>query len=317
MVYSSALFCFFRDTVIKLLFVFFFISFNVCAIESGTDLAHPFYLLRPGQFSMSAQSGYFIEENEFDKAKVTQDLFEYDHFFYRLGSVFGVHGNRQVEINMEAQSNGTLYKRYSPGLNLPVQDVYYHGFHSVEVKLQQHFVTDSDKDGLMFQLKFKGSPLKGKETNNTYQGKDLALSLFWSHRHNQYRAYGEIHSEVLGKKIITQDNGDIETIDAYSQFGTMLGGQILNEKFWLEGIALFYLATDYNSRSRTYNRITDKGFVVGGKFLIGYYINPKTTLTIEHYRGGKNFNIVTESTTEATDYEIELQYSQLGVTWLF
>lgn len=301
---------------IKLLLGLLF-SFNLFAAEAVLDLAHPFYLLPPGKFTVFTRAGYFIEENEFEKAKVTQDLFEYDHVYYKLGSVFNLHGNSQAEINLEAQGYGTLYKKYSPGLNLEQQDVDYHGLHAIEIKLQQHLKTDSTKDGLMVQLKFKGSPLKGKETNNTYQGKDIAVSLYWSHRHDQYRVFGEILSEVFGRKKITQYNGDIETIDAYSQFGSMIGGQLLSDKFWFEGQALFYLTTDYNSRSRTYTRITDKGFVIGGKMLMGVYLTPNSNLTVEHYRGGKNFNIVTESTTEATDYEIELQYTQLGVTWMF
>lgn len=307
-----------QEIVIKFFaLVIFFYCLSVEASELLNDLSHPFYKVENNKYSFFLQSGYFVEENEFEKAKVTQDLFEYDHLFYRMGSVFNVHKNTQAEINVEAQSNGTLYKKYSPALNLPVQDVYYHGFHAIEIKLQQFLKTDSDNDSLMFQLKLKGSPLKGKESNNTSEGKDVAISLFWSHKHNQWRGFGEIKSEIIGRKKIIQSNGDLETFDTYSRFGSMIGAQWLGEKFWLEGSTLFYLTTDYNTRSPTYSRTTDKGFVIGGKILTGYFFNPKSSVTIEHVRSGSNFNIVTDSTTDITEYEIEIKYTKLGFSWLF
>lgn len=211
-----------------------------------------------------------------------------------------------------------MAKEYSTSFNIPKSYVQYKGFHAIEAFYQEHFETHDEKDKLALEIRFKGSPLKGKETNNTYQGKDIGIALLYSHLHNDdWRIYGDLRSTIIGKKKVTRYDGILETTDAYSQFGTMMGVQWLQSNYWFEANGLFYLTTDYISQSSNYSRVTDKGFVVGGKALFGYYIQPHITFTIEHARQGSNFNVITEDTTEEKEFEIETQYTHLGVTWLF
>ena len=309
-----------RGIVIKFscfLFAFLF-SISLQAKQLTPDLAHPFFLLGPGEFTVQTRAGYFLEEFEFEKAKVVQDKFEYKHNFYAIGSVIGLPGQRQFSVDFSFEDQGKADKIYAPATNLPQQKYSYKGFHAVEVVYQEHFNVADEDDKLAFEIRFKGSPLKGKESNNTYQGKDIAFALLYSHLHNnEWRIYGDIHSEVIGRKKVRKFNNEMETTDAYSEFGTLVGVQWLHNKYWFDINGLFYLTTDYNSRSPSYDRLSDKGFIVGGKLSGGYYITPTVTVVIDHVRQGSNFNIVTESTTDATEFEIETQYTQLGLTWLF
>lgn len=293
-------------------------SLSVQAMESSPDLAHPFYLLKPGEFTLSAKAGLFMEEHEYEVANVVQDLFEYNHNFYKLASRIGLKGQRQIGIELSATADGEVAKEYSPSFNIPKSYVQYKGFHAAEIFFQEHLETHNEKNKLAFEIRFKGSPIKGKEVNNTYQGKDIGIALLYSHLHsNEWRIYGDVRATIIGRKKVTRYDGVLETTDTYSQFGPMVGIQWLKDKCWFELNGLFYLTTDYISRSVDYSRVTDKGFVIGGKLLGGYYINPNLTFTIEHVRQGSNFNVITENTIEEKEFEIETQYTQLGLTWLF
>lgn len=298
--------------------LFFFLSSASFAAERPVDLTHPFYLLSKGEFTVEAKAGLFMEEFEFEKAKVVQDLFEYEHNFYHLGSIIGFSGNRQIGLEASFNDRGDLDKTYSPTLNLQTQNVAYKGFHALEVFFQQHFETDSEKNKLAFEVRTKGSPFKGKETNNTYSGKDIGFNLRYSHLHSDdWRIYGSIHAEVVGKKKIRKYDGELEVTSPYSEFGSLIGVQWLMGKFWMDLNGLFYLTTDYNTISSSYSRLTDKGFIIGGRFQMGYRLGPKTIVTATHQRQGSNFNVITEDTSQETEFEIETQFSQLGVTWLF
>lgn len=287
-------------------------------MEPTLDLAHPFFLLKPGQFTLHTKAGLFTEEHEYEVAKVVQDLFEYHHNFYKIGSTIGLPGQRQFGLELSATADGEVSKEYSPSFNIPKSYVQYKGFHAAEIFYQEHFTTDDSKNSLALEARFKGSPLKGKEVNNTYQGKDIGIAFLYSHLHdNTWRVYGEVRSTIIGRKKVTRYDGVLETVDAYSQFGTMLGFQYLKPKYWFEMNGHFSLTTDYISRSSDYTRVTDKGFVVGGKALFGYYLQPQTFVTIEHVRQGSNFNVITENTVDDKEFEIEMQYTQLGLTWLF
>lgn len=291
-------------------------SFSLSAQESGTDIAHPFYLLKADQIVLEVKNSYFEEEHEYEKAKVVQDLFENTHWSHQLSALFGLSGQRQVGFSLHALSNGKLYKEYSPSLNLPSENLNYHGLHAVEVYFQEHFKTESNKNKLAIEFHFKGSPLKGKETNNTYSGKDFSMSLHYSHLHNDLRFYGELKSQVYGRKKTKKFNGEIEIINSYSEFGNSIGLQWLKGDFWYEAELLFALTTDYHSNSLTYDRFTDKGFVTGGKLLLGYRLTPQSSVWVEHLRRGASFNVIS-GTANATEFEIETQYTQLGIKWLF
>ena len=288
------------------------------ASEDMPDLAHPFFLLQPGQFAFQTSFGIFDEEHEYEVAKVVQDLFEYTHNFYQIKSIIGLPGQRQFGLEVSATSNGELSKEYTSTFNIPKQYVQYKGLHAIEVFYQEHLKVENDKNKLALEVRFKGSPVSAKEANNSYPGKDISIAFVYSHFHDQqWRIYGDLRASVIGKKKNTRFDREVETVDAYSQFGNLLGLQWLNNKYWLEGSALFYLTTDYISRSSNYSRVTDKGFVIGGKLTFGYYLSPQTTLTIAHTRQGANFNVIAESTAEEKEFEIETQFTQLGVIWSF
>lgn len=308
----------FQSFMIKIFILFVSLMSSVYADTTPVELAHPFYLLPSGHFTIEAGGGLFMEEFEYEKAKVVQDLFEYQHNFYKLGTTVGFPYNRQLGIEASFNDRGDLDKKYAPALNLQSQDIPYKGFHAFEFFIQQHFEVDDQKNKLAFEVRGKGSPLKGKETNNTYSGKDISFSLLYSHLHNDdWRIYGKIHTGVVGKKKNRKYDGELEVTSPYSVFGSLVGVQRLMGKFWLDLNGLFYLTTDYNSVSPSYTRLTDKGFIIGGKLTAGYYLTPKFIMTLSHQRQGSNFNVITEDTSQETEFEIETQISQLGVTWLF
>ncbi len=305
-----------RNVIIKFLFLAL-LPLSLLAQEIDTDISHPFYLLKPGEIKLHAETRYFMEEHEYEKASVVQDLFEYEHWHHEVEVAVGLKGQRLLGASLSFLSNGKVSKVYSPTLNIPNGNISYQGFYSFEVYYQEHLKTESDKNKMALEIRLKGSPLKGKESNNTYSGKDVSIGFLYSHRHHDWRIYGDIHAEVIGRKKTWKQNGELETVNAYSQFGTLLGAQWLLGKYFIEGNALFYLTTDYNSTSLSYTRLTDKGFVVGGKFAVGYFLSEHSFVTLEHVRRGSNFNVIAESTTEATEFEIETQYSKLGVSWYF
>lgn len=282
------------------------------------DLAHPFFLLKPGEFTLQAKFGAFSEEHEYEVAKVVQDLFEYTHNFYQIESIIGLPDQRQLGLEISVLSSGELSKEYSSTFNIPKQYVQYKGLHAIEVFFQEHLKVENNKNKLALEVRFKGSPISAKETNSSYPGKDVRIAFLYSHLHDQrWRIYGDLRASVIGKKKITRFDREVETVDAYSQFGNLIGVQWLNNKYWLEANTLFYLTTDYISRSSNYSRVTDKGFIVGAKLIFGYYLSPQTTLSLTHMRQGANFNVIAESTAEEKEFEIETQFTQLGVTWLF
>ena len=305
-----------RNVIIKYLLLLI-VPFTLFAKEIDTDISHPFYLLKPGEIKLHAETRYFMEEHEYEKASTVQDLFEYEHWYYKIENAYGLSNGRLIGGSLSFISNGRLSKNYAPTLNIPDSRVSYQGFHAFELYYEEHFKADSDKNKLALRIKVKGSPLKGKESNNTYSGKDLSLGFLYSHRHEDWRFYGDIHADIIGREKTWKQNGEKETVNAYSQFGTLLGTQWLLGKWFVEGNALFYLTTDYNSHSASYTRLTDKGFIVGGKFALGYFLSERSFMTLEHVRKGSNFNVITESTNDATEFEIETQYSKLGVSWFF
>ncbi len=265
-----------------------------------------------------AENAYFEEEHEYEKAKIVQDLFEYTHWSHKFEALFGIKGERQAGISLQAVTNGKLYKEYSATLNIPKENFGYHGFHAIEVYYQEHFKTESDKNKWAVEFRFKGSPLNGKETNYSYSGKDFSMSLHYSHLHQDIRFYGELHTKVFGREKTRKFNGELEVVNAYSEFGNTIGLQWLKGDFWYEFNALFSLTTDYHSSSPSYTRLTDKGFVTGGKLLVGYRMTEKSTISLEHVRSGANFNVIADTANaNGTEFEIETQYSQLGVTWVF
>lgn len=296
--------------------LFFILSAPVFA-QTIPELAHPFHLLTKGQVELNLETGFFREEHEYEKAKIVQDLFKYRHYYSKIGSVVGLPDTRQVGLQIAFTENGRLTKQYSPSTSLSNDNLTYHGFQYFDFFFQEHLKTRDQKTKMAIELRIKGSPLKGKETNNTSQGKDISLSFLYSYDHKNWRAFGRLRSEVLGRKKIQKYDGHLEIINAYSSFGNLLGVQWLHDKFWLEASGHFALTTDYNSQSANYNRMSDKGFGIGGELLVGLYTSPTTTITLKHARSSLNFNIITAVFAENTEFEIEKEETQLGVTWLF
>lgn len=69
------------------------------------DLAHPFFLLKPGDFTLQAKFGAYSEEHEYEVAKVVQDLFEYTHNFYQIGAMIGLPDQRQLGLEISVRSS--------------------------------------------------------------------------------------------------------------------------------------------------------------------------------------------------------------------
>lgn len=287
------------------------------AATAVKDAAHPFYLLEKGKTSLSLLTGHYFEEEEYEKGGIVQDLFEKENMNYRLESLLGLEGKRQIGMNTEWESHGELSKVYSPTLNIPAQKNKYSGFHFYEFFLQEHLTTKNPKNKLAFELALKGSSIKGNESRSSYAGHDIALAYHYSHDHDEWRVYGNIRAEIIGDKNVVKSNGEREVINAYSLFGNKLGLQWMDDIFWADLSALFYLTTDYNSSSPSYTRLTDKGFVIGGRILLGHKLSSDSFLTLEHVRQSSSFNVITESTTEGTEFEIESELTRLGVKWYF
>ena len=287
------------------------------SITWASEHSHPFYLLQVNESQLKFRVGPLKEEHEFEKANVVQDLFQYEHWVQSVEGLFKLHNERQIGIGLEVLTFGKLSKDYSSTLNIPSQSLDYSGFHAVTFFYQEFIPTKNDKNKLAFEIRLKGSPLTGREKTNTYNGLDVSLSYLYSHQHDEWLVYGDLQADIIGSKRIRKDNGEIETINSYSRFGNLLGLQWKQKKFWVNLEGYFYLTTDYNSISPSYTRLTDKGFVVGGAILFGYEFNDKFYMTLSHDRHSSVFNIITESTTEGTEFEIETEQTILEAAWSF
>jgi hypothetical protein len=303
-----------------------FLSFIILLILqthvfAATDIAHPFHFLAPEEVEVTFRSGFFREEHEYEKAKVVQDLFKYKHYAHKIALLTpfltSFSGKRQIGFEIAFNDHGRLTKMYSPSTGFPNESFTYKGFQYLEIFYQEYLKTKDEKSKMALELRLKGSPLNGKETNNTAQGKDFAISFLYSYDHNEWRVFGKLTSEVIGRKKIQKFDGNREVINTYSKFGNRIGFQWLQNKYWFETSGHFALTTDYNSRSSNYNRLTDKGFGLGAKFLLGIHLTPELILTLDHSRESLNFNVITEVFAESTEFEIEKDETQLGVTWLF
>lgn len=296
---------------------FFIIILLFKSFAYADEQSHPFYLLKDNETQLRFRTGPFREEHEFEKANVVQDLFQYDHWLQSLEGVFKLHGDRQIGVGLEVLTFGKLTKDYSSTLNIPSQSIDYGGFHAANFFFQEHIPTKNDKNKLAFEIRLKGSPLAGEEKTNTYHGLDVSLSYLYSHQHDEWLVYGDLQADIIGGKSIRKENGEIEVINPYSRFGNLLGLQWKWNKFWINLDGHFYLTTDYNSSSPSYTRLTDKGFVAGGSLLFGYKFDNEFYMTLSHERHSSVFNIITESTTEGTEFEIETEQSLVEGVWSF
>jgi hypothetical protein len=305
----------------KTFFHFLFLLIIPLQVFASTEIAHPFHFLAPGETEITFRSSFFREEHEYEKAKVFQDLFKYKHYAYKIALLTpfltSFSGKRQIGFETASNDHGRLTKIYAPSTGLPNESFTYKGFQYLEIFYQEYLKTKDEKSKMGLELRLKGSPLNGKETNNTAQGKDFSISFLYSYDHNDWRIFGKLTSEVIGRKKIQKFDGNREVVNTYSKFGNRIGFQWLQNKYWLEASGHFALTTDYNSKSSNYNRLTDKGFGLGAKFLLGINLTPDLILTLDHSRESLNFNVITEVFDESTEFEIEKDETQLGVTWLF
>lgn len=289
-----------------------------CFADLGAaEKSHPFYLLDEKEIHLKAAIGLYFEEHEFEKAGVIQDLFENEHWSQNIEGLFKLHGPRQIGLGFSFQAFGKLKKEYSPTLGLPSESISYGGFHAATLFFQEHLQTKNEKNKMAIELRLKGSPLAGRERTNTYSGLDVSLSYLYSHQHDEWLLYGDLQADVIGAKKIRKNNGEKEIINAYSRFGNLIGLQWKQQKFWINLEGLFFLTTDYNSNSPSYTRLTDKGYVVGGTLLFGHTISPDLTITLSHTRHSSVFNVITESTTDGTEFEVEVEHTQLEGVWSF
>lgn len=303
----------------KLILFFFnlFIFQSLAIAADNIDISHPFHLLPYKKYELATKLSYYQEEHEYEKNKIVQDKFVYKNIFYKINLLTGLPEERQLDFSMTYTDRGRLDKTYHPSTGINNQSFPYNGFYRFELTFQEHLKMDNSKNKLAVEIYVNGSPFSAKETNNIYAGKDIALSLLYSHRHKDMRIFGKLTSKIIGRKKIQKFDQEKEIISAYALFGNQLGVQWLKEKYWFTLSTHFHLTTDYTSKSRNYNRLTDKGFMIGGAGAFGYLLKPNIKLFIEHNRESSHFNVINEDVNARTEFEIETEETLIGAAWLF
>lgn len=299
----------------SIIFVIFLFSPNLYAYSRFA-----FFHLNPNEQIFSIQSGYISSEIEYEQNNIVKSHYDAKYLRTEFGYSLGLPHDLMVQSTISAGAYGTQEKNHDSSLNISNQKNHFHGIQGFEFKLQRILPFTNQKTKYAFQLGSRGSLQTPKETNLAYGGFDIFMSLHWSHQHDTHYFNGNIKSEIVGRKKTKLQNGNKEVSDAYSVLGVQIGYIYTTSSSTPFGFSIephIYHTTDYNTRNPNFNRITDKGFIFGGKINFFKSIAPNLDLYFSHMRESYIFNVVDPTVSGEVDYEIERNETYLGFLWAF
>lgn len=290
--------------------IFFFLAFsNFTYAYSRFALMH----LKPDEKIFGIQTGYISSEVEYEHNELVVSHYDSKYLRTEISYAEGFSHDFMARLMISAGAFGTLEKTHDQSLTLPNQKIRFHGIQGFDFKLQKLLPFSNEKTKYTVQVGTRGSLQTPKETNMAYGGFDFHMSLHWSHRHEDHYFYGNIKSEIVGRKKVALISGDKEVTDAYSILGTQIG--YLYQFFSIT--PYFYHTTDYNTRTPYFKRLTDKGFIWGAEVKFFKSLTPNLDIFITHMRESYIFNIIDSSFDGEIDYEIERNETYLGFLWAF
>lgn len=269
--------------------------------------------LNNNEIALSLQTGYISSEIEYEQNDLALSHYETKYLRTEISYQQGYAHDLSAKLEISAGAFGKLKKTHNQSLNLPDEQIRFNGIQGFEFFVQKLLPSSNYKTKYSVLVGTRGSLQTPKETNLAYGGFDFYMSLQWAHVHNEQYFYGNIKSEIIGRKKTKLISGATEVTDAYSS----LGGQVGYLYEFFSVAPYFYHTTDYHTRNPNFNRITDKGFILGGEFKIFTKLRPNLEIYLTHLRDSYVFNIVDSSISGAIDYEIERKETYLGILWHF
>lgn len=249
-------------------------------------------------------------EEEYELNTVVQDERDYSHWLSALNVGFGFFDGLTIRIGAEMVYSGILRKTFDPSVNFQNQRILYKGPHAGTFSLQYY----SKKKDLAFELFTRSSVLRARETNASLGGTDAGMNFKYRHQIGHTDIFGKLFTIVEGKKRQRRFDGENEVVDPYTKFGNEINIRRNIKKFWVMLGGEFSLATDFVTRSRSYNRSSDNGFGVGGVFEMGWR-EPGWAIKVWHRRGSESFNVISEEPADQREFEIERQASAMEFSW--
>lgn len=288
----------------------FLIMIQVIPCVHATNVFNPLHVLTADEREITFTQKWRQSEEEYETGERILDERDYSEWTSAIGAGIGALDGLTFRIGAEFSYSGVLRKNFDSSLPFQNQHVQYSGPRQGMGSIQYY---SKDKD-LAFELYVNSSLLHAKDTNASIGGTDAGMKFKYRHQIGHTDIYGELFTEVEGKKRLWRIDGDVETVDPYTKFGNNIFFRRNFEKLWVMLGGHFLLATDYITRSNNYNRTTDNGFGVGGIFELGWR-EVDWGVRVWHQRSSKSFNVISENINEIKEFEIEQQVSGLELSW--
>lgn len=281
-----------------------------CEAVFATAVYNPLGALVGGEREFSIAQKWLQQEREYEGNAVILDERDYSSWATSLGIGLGIWRGFSARVETEFTYNGELKKSFASSVPLSNQSIKYSGPSFVGLQLQYY----SARKDLVFEVFGKTYVERARERNSSIGSTNGGMGLKYLHHIDQLSVYGRAFVQVNGKRRIFRVDGEREITDPYTKFGNELNFRYDFSNIWLTLGGHFLLATDFVTRSASYNRSSDKGFGVGGIFEVGYH-NKSWGLRAWHKRSSEVFNVIPEESSEQREFEIEDQNSGVELTW--
>lgn len=281
------------------------------ALALTSEVFNPLGILVGGEREFSIAQKWLQQEREYEGSTRILDERDYSSWATNIALGLGVWRGFSIKVDTEFAYGGELRKSFDPALGFANQRIRYSGLRWLGLNLQYY----SNRKNLVFELYGKSYLFnKARERNASIGGSDAGFALKYLHDLKLLTMHGRLFTEVNGKKRTFRVDGEREIVDPYTKFGNEINFRYSFSHIWLSLGGHFLLATDFVTRSPSYNRSSDKGFGVGGIFEIGYQ-NKSWGARIWHKRSSEVFNVIPEESSEQREFEIEDQNSGVELLW--
>ena len=307
--------------------VFNFIIFITLSLIShryvfGLSIDHPYFIpnFKDSILTIGAGNGHREIEYENAGSKIDDQIYKFNEShlnyvvspwdFLALGLRLSYDFDREYELKFGESSS-----RFGED---PVQSSS-SGLLDPELFFIYEFIPF--KDSWSQQLVIGGNPfdIKEKPGKNYRGGNDVFVEYRFSKRREDGYMYGKLFSNYYGKKR-TFLPGDTRAtkVESFTEVGLQLGYLFKSyEKvsFLLEGV--FALSSDYNIETPELTRTADKGFIIGGKIGVNYFLSSKTYVQVTFDKSSYIYNATNEDLDQDIDYEFENYTLNFNFSYLF
>lgn len=281
-----------------------------CSNIIASEIHNPLGVLVGGEREFTIAQKWLQQEREYEGNSGILDERDYASWATNVGIGFGIWRGFSVKAKTEFTFSGELKKSFNSSIPLENQKVDYSGPSYIALSLQYY----SSRKELVFEVFGETYIERARDRNSSIGSTNGGMALKYLHQLESLAIHGKVFVQVNGKRRVYRSDGEREITDPYTKFGNELNFRYDFNHLWLNLGGHFFLATDFVTRSPSYNRSSDKGFGVGGIFEIGYR-NGAWGIRSWHKRSSDVFNVIPEESSEQREFEIEDQSSGVELTW--